>query len=153
MQKYFNYLRCDKQKSTTKLKKKEVIEKHIVLEDIDPVAFYGVANSHLQMVRALYPKLRIMARNNVIRVLGDEEEMCAFEENIERMRRHLLRFNVITEEDILNIIKGEDNKANAAKDVVVYSLAGKPIKSRSENQQQLIDAYMKDDMIFAVGPA
>ncbi|MBQ0074793.1 MAG: PhoH family protein [Prevotella sp.] len=130
-----------------------MIEKHIVLEDIDPVAFYGVNNVHLQMIRSLYPKLRIMARDNVIRVLGDEEEMCQFEDNIERMRRHLLKYNIIKEEDILDIVKGEQTKADAAKDVVVYSISGKAIKSRSANQQQLIDAYEKNDMVFAVGPA
>ncbi len=134
-------------------KEKEVIEKHIVLEDIDPVTFYGANNCHLQMVRSLYPKLRIMARDNIIRVLGDEEEMCAFEESIERMRRHVLRYNVIKEEDIIDIVKGLPTNADAAKDVVVYSLAGKPIKSRSANQQKLIDAYYANDMVFAVGPA
>ncbi len=130
-----------------------MIEKHIVLEDIDPVAFYGVNNSHLQVIRALYPKLRIMARGNVIRILGDEEEMCAFEEDIERMRRHLLRYNIINEEDIIDIAKGEQAKADASKDAIVYSVAGKPIKSRSANQQQLIEAFEKNDMLFAVGPA
>jgi phosphate starvation-inducible PhoH-like protein len=130
-----------------------VIEKHIVLEDIDPVTFYGVNNSHLQMVRSLYPKLRIMARDNVIRVLGDDEVMCQFEEDIEKMRRHVLKYNVITEEDILNITKGELTKSDVSKNVVVYSLAGKPIKSRSANQQALIDAFSNKDMVFAVGPA
>lgn len=130
-----------------------MIEKHIVLEDIDPVTFYGINNCHLQMVRSLYPKLRIMARDNVVRVLGDEEEMCAFEKSIERMRQHVLRHNVINEEDILDIVRGKQTNADAAKDVVVYSISGKPIKSRSLNQQQLIDAYNENDMIFAVGPA
>ena len=97
-------------------------EKHIILEDIDPVTFYGVNNTHLQMVRSLYPKLRIMARDNVIRVLGDEEVMCKFEEDVEKMRRHIVKYNVITDEDILSIIKGEITKADAAKGVVVYSL-------------------------------
>ena len=130
-----------------------MIEKHIVLEDIDPVAFYGVNNSHLQMVRSLHPKLRIMARDNIIKVLGEEEEMCAFEESMERMRQHVLRYNMISEEDILDIVKGHATNADAAKDVVVYSIAGKPIKSRSANQQKLIDAYNENDMVFAVGPA
>ncbi len=110
-------------------------------------------NSHLQMVRSLYPKLRIMARDNVIRVLGDEEVMCQFEEDIEKMRRHIMKYNIINEEDILNITKGETTKADAAKGVVVYSLSGKPIKSRSANQQALVDAFEKKDMVFAVGPA
>ena len=105
------------------------------------------------MVRSLYPKLRIMARDNVVRVLGDEEVMCQFEEDIEKMRRHIMKYNIITEEDILNITKGETTKADAAKGVVVYSLSGKPIRSRSANQQALVDAFDKKDMVFAVGPA
>ncbi len=130
-----------------------MIEKHIVLEDIDPVTFYGVNNCHLQMVRSLYPKLRIMARDNIIRVLGDEEEMCVFEDSIERMRQHVLKYNVIGEEEILDIVKGHPTNADASKEVVVYSITGKPIKSRSLNQQLLIDTYNEKDMVFAVGPA
>jgi phosphate starvation-inducible protein PhoH and related proteins len=130
-----------------------LIEKHIVLEEIDPVVFYGVNNSHLQMIKSLFPKLRIVARDNVIRVLGDEEEMAKIEEDIETMRLHVLKFNSITDEDILDIIKGKKTKAEATKDVLVYNISGRPIKSRSENQQKLIDAFEKTDMTFAVGPA
>lgn len=130
-----------------------MIEKHIVLEDIDPVVFYGVGNAHLQMLRSLFPKLRILARDNVIRVLGDDEQMCAFEEVAEKLRRHVLKFNAIAEKDILNIVKGKSTPEEVAKDVIVYNISGKPIKSRSENQQKLVDAYEKDDMVFAVGPA
>jgi phosphate starvation-inducible PhoH-like protein len=128
-------------------------EKHIILEDIDPVAFYGVGNAHLQMVRSLFPKLRIMARDNVIRVLGDEEELCAFEEAMDKMQKHLLKFNVIGEEDILDIVKGGKTRKDGSKGVVVYNLSGKPIRSRSHNQQEIIDAYEKNDMVFAIGPA
>ena len=130
-----------------------MIEKHIVLEDIDPVMFYGVNNAHLQMIKSLYPKLRIVARDNVIRVLGDEEEMAKVEEDIEQMRKHLLKYNMLNDEDILDIVKGKQTKADSVKDVLVYSISGRPIKSRSENQQQLIDAYEKNDMVVAVGPA
>ena len=130
-----------------------MIEKHIVLEDIEPVVFYGVGNTHLQMVKSLYPKLRIVARDNVLRVLGDEEEMARLQENVERMRRHIVKYNTINEEDILDIVKGRQTKADSVKGVVCYSLSGRPIKSRSENQQRLIDAFEKDDMVFAVGPA
>lgn len=130
-----------------------MIEKHIILEDIDPIVFYGVNNGHLQMVKSLFPKLRIVARDNVIRVLGDEEEMSQFEENIENMRKHVLKYNTIESEDILDIIKGRRTKADSVKGVIVYNISGKPIKSKNANQQQLVDAYEKDDMIFAVGPA
>ena len=129
-----------------------MIEKHIVLEDIDTVVFYGVGNSHLQIIRSLFPKLRIVARDNVIRVLGDEEQMVDFEENVETIRRHILKFNSLREEDILDIIKGGHTK-EVPEDVVVYSMSGRPIKARSENQQRLIEAYKQNDMVFAVGPA
>ena len=130
-----------------------MIEKHIVLEDIDPVVLYGAGNAYLQIIKALYPKLRIVARDNVIRVLGDEERMADFEENIEKLRKHVLKYNSINEEDIIDIIKGRKTKDDTAKDVVVYNISGRPIKSRSENQQKLIDAYENNDMVFAIGPA
>lgn len=128
-------------------------EKHIVLEDIDPVILYGVGNCHLQLIRSLFPKLRIMARDNVIRVIGDEEQMRAFDESIEKIRLHILRFNSITEEDILDFIKGKRAKDDVPEGVVVYSVNGKPIKPKSENQHKLIETYNTCDMIFAVGPA
>ena len=115
--------------------------------------FYGVGNSHLQMLRALYPKLRIVARDNVIRIMGDEEQMASFEESTEKMRQHIVKFNSINEEDILDIIKGKRTRDEVPEGVVVYSIAGRPIKARSENQQRLVDAYQNNDMVFAVGPA
>lgn len=130
-----------------------MIEKHIILEDIDPVTFYGVGNEHLLMIKSLFPKLRIVARDNVIRVLGDEEEMAKIEESIELIRQHVVKYNTLSSEDILDIIKGKQTKADAVKDVLVYSVTGRPIKGRSANQQALIDAFEKSDMMFAVGPA
>ena len=130
-----------------------MVEKHIVLEDIDPVILYGVNNTHLQIIKALYPKLRIVARDNVLRVLGDEEQMANFEENIEKIRKHVLKYNSINEDNLINIIKGGKINDDTSSDVVVYNISGKPIKSRSANQQKLIDAYNNNDMLFAVGPA
>ena len=130
-----------------------MIEKHIILEDIDPVVFYGTGNQHLQMLRALYPKLRIVARDNVIRVLGDEEQMASFEEAAEKMRQHVMKFNALKEEDILDIVKGRRTSDEIPEGVVVYTMSGRAIKARSENQQKLIDSYHDCDMVFAVGPA
>ena len=128
-------------------------EKHIVLEDIDPVIFYGANNVHLQMIKALYPKLRIVARGNVVKVLGDEEQMCAFEDNIEMLRKHVLKFNSLKEEDILDIVKGKRTKDELPEGVLLYSMAGRPVKPRTENQLQLVNAFNNNDMVFAVGPA
>ena len=130
-----------------------MIEKHIVLEDIDPVTFYGVNNSHLLMIKSLFPKLRIVARDNVIRVLGDEEEMAKIEEDLETMRKHVLIYNQLGDEDILNIIKGGLPKTDVSKDVIVYNISGRPIKSRTENQRKLIEAFEHNDMVFAIGLA
>ena len=130
-----------------------MIEKHIVLDDIDPVVFYGVGNAHLQMIKSLFPKVRIVARDNVIRILGDEEQMAKLEEDRENMRKHISTYNVISEKDILDIVNGKQTKIDAEKEVLVYSVSGKPIKSRSNNQQMLVDAFNKNDMVFAVGPA
>ena len=128
-------------------------EKHIVLEDIDPVTFYGVNNVHLQMIKALFPKLRIVGRDNVVRILGDEEQMAAFEEAVEAMRKHILKFNTLTPEDIVDIVGGRRTADRQPDGVLVYSTGGRPIKARSENQAKLVEAYKENDMVFAVGPA
>lgn len=130
-----------------------MIEKHIILEDIAPVTFYGQGNCHLQMIKAMFPKLRIVARDNVMHVLGDEEQMAHFEEATERMRKHVLKYNHINEEDIIDIIKGKKTKEDSIKDAIVYNISGKPIKCRNANQQQLADSFENNDMIFAIGPA
>ena len=132
---------------------KVLIEKHIILEDVDPIMFYGVGNAHLQLLKALYPKLRINGRGDVIRVLGDEEEISLFEANIKKLSAHLQKYNTLNEEDIIDICKGRQSRTEAAKGVLTYSISGRPIKSRTANQQQLVDAYEKNDMVFAVGPA
>ena len=125
-----------------------MIEKHIVLEDVDPVVFYGVNNVNMQMIKALYPKLRIVARGNIVKVMGDEEEMCAFEEHIKSIEEHCVKYNSLNEKDILDIIKGNKPQKESAEGVIVYSVTGKPITARSENQQKLVDAYKENDMIF-----
>ena len=130
-----------------------MIEKHIVLEDVDPVIFYGVNNANILLIKALYPKLRIVARGNVIKVMGDEEEMCAFEESILKIEQHCVRYNSIGEEAIISIIKGSTPQTEGNSDVIVYSVSGRPILPRSINQQKLVEAFQQDDMVFAVGPA
>ena len=114
---------------------------------------YGAGNGHLQIIKSLYPKLRIVARDNVLRVLGDQEQMERFEQSIELMRQHVLKYNTIGEEDIIDIVSGHKTKEEGVKGVIVYSITGRPIKARSENQQRLVEAYEQKDMVFAIGPA
>ena len=134
-------------------KSRIMIEKLIVLEEVDPIMFYGVNNANMQLIKALYPKLRIVARGNVIKVLGDEEEMCAFEENITKLEKYCAEFNSLKEEVIIDIIKGNAPQAEKSGHVIVFSVAGKPIIPRSENQYKLVEAFGKSDLVFAIGPA
>ena len=130
-----------------------MIEKHIVLEDIDPVIFYGVNNVNMKMIQALYPKLKIVARGNVIKVLGDEEEMCAFEESILALEKHCTQYNSLKAEVILDIVKGRSPQTEKTGDTIVFSVTGKPIVPSSDNQLRLVQEYEKNDMLFAIGPA
>ena len=130
-----------------------MIEKVIILEDVDPIIFYGVNNTNMQLIKALYPKLRIIARGNVIKVLGDEEEMAAFEENIIKLEKYCVEFNSLKEEVIIDIIKGNAPQAEKSGHVIVFSVTGKPIIPRSENQLKLVEAFKKSDLVFAIGPA
>ena len=85
--------------------------------------------------------------------MGDEEELASFDENIAKLQKHCVKYNQLTEEDILHILRGEKTKKDGIEGVIVYSVQGKPITARSENQQKLVKAYNASDMIFATGPA
>ena len=130
-----------------------MIEKHILIEDIDPLLLYGVNNTNMQMLKALYPKLRIVARGNVIHVMGDELELCAFEENVTKLQKHILKYNSLTEEELLHITRGERSERDGVEGVIVYSVTGRPICARTTNQQLLVKAYQENDLVFATGPA
>ncbi len=130
-----------------------MIEKHILIEDIDPLLLYGVNNINMQMLKALYPKLRIVARGNVIHVMGDELEMCAFEEIVLKLQKHISKYNSLTEEELLHITRGERSEREGVEGVIVYSVTGRPICARTTNQQLLVKAYQENDLVFAVGPA
>lgn len=107
----------------------------------------------MQMIQALYPKLRIVARGNVIKVMGDEEEMCAFEESILALEKYCAQYNSLKEEVILDIVKGRKPQVEKTGDTIVFSVTGKPIVPRSPNQLKLVQEYEKNDMLFAIGPA
>ena len=130
-----------------------MIEKHIVLEEIDPTLIYGVNNANLQMIKALFPKLRIVARGNVIRAMGDDEILTTFESYIKQLEEHGSRYNSLKEEVLLDIFNGNRPAVEREGDVIVFSVTGRPITPRSENQLRLVKSYKENDMLFAVGPA
>ena len=130
-------------------------ERHFVIEDADPAILYGVGNQNLRLMRALCPKLRIIARDNVVKVMGAEEDMAFFEDVFRQMERHCATYNQLTEENIVGFVKGRQpvDDEGQPQGAIVYSTSGKAITPRSENQRRLVEAFRKDDMVFAVGPA
>lgn len=130
-----------------------MIEKLIALEEIDPVIFYGINNANIQLIKTLYPKLRIAARGHVIKVLGDEEEMCLFEEHMTKLEKHCAEYNSLNEEVVIDIIKGKTPQTEKGNNVILFNVTGKPIIPRSENQLKLVESFAQNDMLFAIGPA
>lgn len=130
-----------------------MIEKHFILEEADPQLFFGVGNANLRLLRALCPKLRIIGRDNVLKVVGGEEEMALFEEFFELLQKHCAKYNSLTEADIVALLRQRHSFGGDDSKVIVYSTSGKPISPRSANQQRLVEAFAQKDMIFATGPA
>ena len=130
-----------------------MIEKHFIIEEADPIVFYGANNANLRMLKALCPKLRIVARDNVVKVMCSEADMADFEDIFRQLEHHCVKYNQLSEEDVLEIVRKGTTQKQHQEGVIVYSTGGKPITARSENQRRLVEAYDKHDMLFAVGPA
>jgi phosphate starvation-inducible PhoH-like protein len=131
-----------------------MIEKILELnETIDPVIFYGVNNVNMQLIKSLCPKMKIMARGNVIKVLGDTEDVLIFQEIIEKLQSYCSEFNKLEEQTIIDIIKGNSPLEIKVDNLILHGINGKPIVARTKNQQRLVDEYKKNDLLFAIGPA
>jgi phosphate starvation-inducible PhoH-like protein len=130
-----------------------MIERIYILENVDPLTFYGVNNSHLQLVKNLFPKLRIVARGNVMKVIGDADESEDFLKKIREIEKYCESYNSITEEIILGIVKGEKIDFEKQANLIIYGINGKAITARSENQQRFVKSFDENDLVFAVGPA
>mgnify|MGYP002521025535 FL=1 len=130
-----------------------MIEKHIVIDEIDPRVLYGANNVYLRMLKALYPKLRIVARDNVIKAIGDELAISDFESTIQLLVSRCAKYNTLREADIIDIVKGKKPYEEEEDGVIVYDIKGRPIRAKTENQQLLVKAYTKQDLMFVVGPA
>jgi phosphate starvation-inducible PhoH-like protein len=133
-----------------------MIERVIILDGVDPVIFFGTNNSNMQLIKALYPKLRIVARGNAIKVIGDELELAGFEEKIKELENYCKELNLLTEEAIINVVKGKKDALVALQkqdNLIIYGMNGRPIQARTENQQKLVKAIDENDLLFAIGPA
>ena len=130
-----------------------MIERIYILETVDPVIFYGVNNSNMQLIKTLFPKLRIVARGNVMKVIGDEEESELFLKQIREIEKYCEEFNSLSEEVIIDIIKGKGPTVVKQENLIIHGMNGKPITARTENQQLLVKAFEENDLVFATGPA
>jgi len=130
-----------------------MIERILILESVDPVIFFGINNINLQLMKTLFPKLRLVARGNVIKAIGDEEEIVHFEEKIHELEKFSIEMNLLREEDILDIVKGKTPPIVNQDNLIIHGLNGKPIVARTANQKKLVEAFNDNDLVFAIGPA
>lgn len=130
-----------------------MIERIIVLDNADAALFFGVNNSNLQLLKTLFPKLRIVARGNIIKVTGNAEEIPLFEEKIAELEKFCAEHNLLTEDNIIDIVKDNSPRELKQDNLIIFGMSGKPISARNENQQRLVNAFLKNDMVFALGPA
>lgn len=130
-----------------------MIERIVIIDNVDPVSFYGVNNSNMQLIRNLFPKLRMAARGSVIKVIGDEHETAEFEKRIKELEEYCIKYNKLTEEVILDIVKGKSPETPRNDNVIIYGINGKPISPRNENQALMVKSVRENDLTFALGPA
>ncbi|MDR2956230.1 MAG: PhoH family protein [Prevotella sp.] len=130
-----------------------MIEQIIILEHIDPVVFFGINNSNIQLLKNLFPKLRIVARGNAIKVSGNAEDVPLFDEKIRELEQFATDRNSLTEENIIDIVKGKSPNTVKQDNLIIYGISGKPIFARTPNQQKLVDQFNQNDMVFGIGPA
>ncbi len=130
-------------------------EKLIYLESIDLIDFFGVNNTNLDIIKAHFPKLKIVARGDWLKAMGDAVEIADFEEKILLLIEHYHKFNILKESVVIDLLMGAaaNDKIGDDKDIILYGVNGRPVKARTENQRLLVHSYDENDLLFAVGPA
>lgn len=128
-------------------------ERTVIIDNVDPQTFYGVNNSNINLIRNLFPKLRMGARGNVIKVIGEESETAEFERKVKEIEAYAAKYNKLTEDVIIDIIKGEAPVSVDAEGVIIFGQNGKPIKARNANQTKMVRSFAENDLTFALGPA
>ena len=134
-------------------------EKIITLDSIEPVEIYGVNDVKLNIIKKYFPKLKLIARGYSLKVIGDSNEITRFEKRIELLVDHYHKSGVLTDtviERLLgqtgdNMVELKDDAANS--DIILFGNNGLVIKAKTDNQRRMINAIVKNDMLFAIGPA
>jgi phosphate starvation-inducible PhoH-like protein len=130
-------------------------EKIIELSGIDPMILLGVNDTKLKVIKTFFPKLKIVSRGGVLKVMGEPEVIEYFEKKIDLLLKHIDRYNALTENNIENLML-QNNESIPFKDhgeTIVHGNGGSSIKARTANQRKLVKASQENDMVFAVGPA
>lgn len=130
-----------------------MIERIILIDKADPQSFYGVNNNNMHLLKNLFPKLRMAARGSVIKVIGEDAETEVFEKRMHELQDYCVRYNTLPEDVIIDIVRGEQPHDKRSDGVIIFGLNGKPISARTPNQQKLVDAFINNDLTFALGPA
>ncbi|MDF0708377.1 PhoH family protein [Flagellimonas okinawensis] len=129
----------------------------IELTEISPQEFFGQQNSNIELLKKYFPKLKIVARGNKIKVFGDEELLEEFDKRFDELTGQFAKYNKLDEnmiERVLTSTSKEDyTSSSSSGDVLVHGVSGRLIKAQTANQRRLVDACKKDDMVFAIGPA
>jgi len=133
-----------------------LLENNIEIKGINPLELFGVNNEKLKYIKSFFPKLKIVARGNIVTITGDEEVMQEFERKFDLLLRHFHKFNSLTENNIDNLMMEDGSKlllTDDGKEVLVHGNHGAKIIAKTINQRKLVEAVNKNDMVFAVGPA
>lgn len=134
-----------------------MIEKSIYLEGVDPLQLYGVKNQRYEKIRNAFPLLKIVARGNEIKILGDKSEVQNFEKILEIIIAYYQKFNNLSDIDFDHILADDIDAAlklnEYVDDVIVYGNNGQPVKARTVNQRRLAEDFRTNDLLFATGPA
>ncbi|WP_037320599.1 PhoH family protein [Salegentibacter sp. Hel_I_6] len=129
----------------------------IELSEINPREFFGQQNENIELLKKYFPKLKIVARGNQIRVFGDEEMLEEFDERITMLMDHFGKYNKLDENVIERVLTSEDRSdyqtSEDSGEVLVHGVGGKLIKPQTANQRKLVELMRKNDMVFAIGPA
>lgn len=129
-------------------------EKIIELTDnIDLVVFYGVNNANMRLLKNLFPKVKIVARNNIIKIQGTEVDINNLERIFRMLQKYCEEYNILDEKQILAIIDGSHIAERKADNLILHGIGGKSIVARTPNQRKLTEKFDNNDLLFAVGPA
>lgn len=131
-------------------------EKIIPIESVNPLEIFGVNDANLDLLKNHFPKLKVIARGNEIKILGEESEIDVFEKRFALMVLHLERFGKLSEYDVRDLLESEPDylpQTTPVADVLVHGRNGKLIKARTPNQQKMVESCRHNDLIFAIGPA